>query len=92
MAQQLKPLEEHDRDQNSPETGLVATLEAYLRNNGHVESAATTLGIHRHTLRNRLARIRELTNCDLDSADSRTELWLAIKAREMLAIGEASPD
>jgi PucR family transcriptional regulator, purine catabolism regulatory protein len=92
LAQQLNPLEEHDRDQNLPETGLVATLEAYLRNNGHVESAATQLGIHRHTLRNRLARIRELTNCDLDSADSRTELWLAIKAREMLAIGGASPD
>lgn len=90
LAQQLNPLEEQDRDQNSPETGLVATLEAYLRNNGHVESAATKLGIHRHTLRKRLARIRELTDCDLQSADSRTELWLAIKAREILAIGEAS--
>jgi len=90
LAQQLSPLEEHDRDQNSPETGLVTTLEEYLRSNGHVESAATQLGIHRHTLRNRLARIRELTNCDLQSADSRTELWLAIKAREVLAIGEAS--
>jgi PucR family transcriptional regulator, purine catabolism regulatory protein len=90
LAQQLNPLEEHDLGQNSPDTGLVATLEAYLRNNGHVESAAAELGIHRHTLRNRLARIRELTNRDLQSADSRTELWLAIKAREILAIGEAS--
>jgi PucR family transcriptional regulator, purine catabolism regulatory protein len=90
LVQHLNPLEEHDSCQNSPDTGLVATLEEYLRNNGHVESAATKLGIHRHTLRNRLARIRELTNCDLQSADSRTELWLAIKAREILAIGEAS--
>jgi PucR family transcriptional regulator, purine catabolism regulatory protein len=84
MAQQLRPLDDHDG--NSTTAGLVATLEAYLRNNGHVESAAAAIGIHRHTMRNRLAKIRELTNCNLETADSRAEMWLAIKARELLRI------
>lgn len=87
MAQQLEPLDEHDRAEHSPETGLIATLEAYLHANGHIESAAAAIGIHRHTMRNRLAKIREITNCSLESADSRAEMWLAIKARELLSMG-----
>ena len=53
--------------------------------NGQVETAAATLGIHRHTMRNRLKRIGELTGSDLQSADTRAAMWLAIKARALLA-------
>ncbi|OOL28993.1 CdaR family transcriptional regulator, partial [Rhodococcus rhodochrous] len=63
---------------------LVETLAAYLEHNGQAESTAAALGIHRHTLRNRLARITELTGRDLDSIHTRVEWWLAVKAREML--------
>jgi purine catabolism regulator len=37
-------------------------------------------------MRNRLARIGELVGRDLHSADSRAELWVAIRARELLAL------
>lgn len=63
---------------------LIETLAVYLEHNGQAESAAAALGVHRHTLRNRLARITELTHRDLDSIHTRTEWWLAVKAREML--------
>ncbi len=79
----LDPLDEHDRDLPADSPGLVATLHAFLQNNGHVENAATSINIHRHTMRNRLARIGELLDRDLQSADVRAELWIAIKAREL---------
>ena len=40
-------------------------------------AAAGELGIHRHTMRNRIRRIGELLDGDLDSADTRAQLWLA---------------
>ena len=91
LAQQLHPLDAQDRQQNSAEAGLLASLETYLRHNGQIESTAAELGIHRHTLRNRLAKISELTHSDLRTADARAELWLAFKARELLALGAAAP-
>lgn len=87
MTHQLTPLDLHDKHDNAPGTGLLATLEAYLRENGQIESASTAMGIHRHTMRNRLAKIRELTNCNLETADARAEMWLALKARELLSLG-----
>jgi PucR family transcriptional regulator, purine catabolism regulatory protein len=65
---------------------LVGTLAAFLTHNGQMEAAATDLGIHRHTMRNRMQRISELLADDVQSADTRTQLWLAIRARELLAI------
>jgi purine catabolism regulator len=83
LAQKLHPLDTADRTLKSPRDGLLATLETYLRHNGHIESAAADLSIHRHTLRNRLRRISELTASDLSTADTRAELWLALKARDL---------
>ncbi|MCC6227496.1 MAG: PucR family transcriptional regulator ligand-binding domain-containing protein [Microthrixaceae bacterium] len=70
----LRPLEGHD---------LVPTLTEFLQNNGHLENAAAALGVHRHTMRNRLGRITELLGCSLESADTRAQLLLAIRAREI---------
>lgn len=67
------------------EPDLIATLATYLHNNGSVETTAAALGIHRHTLRNRVAKISQLLDQDLTAADTRSELWLALKARELLA-------
>ena len=61
---------------------LVASLRAFLESNGQWEAAATGIGIHRHTLRNRLDRVREVLGCDLDSARVRAELLLATLAWE----------
>ena len=51
---------------------------------GRWNDAAESLGVHRHTLRHRIRRIERLTGRDLDSARDRVELWLALKARELL--------
>lgn len=70
----LRPLEGHD---------LLPTLTEFLTHNGHLENAAAALGVHRHTMRNRLVRIAELLDCSLDSADVRAQLLLAVRAREI---------
>ena len=50
------------------------------------------LGVYRgvrgslRSLRDRIQRITELLADDVQSADTRTQLWLAIRARELLAI------
>ncbi|MFC4560245.1 PucR family transcriptional regulator ligand-binding domain-containing protein [Nocardiopsis mangrovi] len=58
---------------------LVASLRAYLAAAGRWDAAADTLGVHRHTLRYRITRIRELLPGDLDDPDYRTELWTALR-------------
>ncbi|WP_460406857.1 PucR family transcriptional regulator, partial [Actinophytocola sediminis] len=73
----LRPLADADRETGSD---LVATLRAFLEHHGHVEAAAAALGVHRHTLRARMDRIRHLLDVDLDSAHVRAELLLALVA------------
>lgn len=84
------PLQSLAADRNAVENSLVDTLKAFLTCNGQMEPAATALGIHRHTLRNRLQRIARLTGADLHTADARAQLWIALKAREMLSIRTGS--
>lgn len=62
---------------------LLKSLEAYLSNNAQWVPAAAALGVHRHTLRNRMRRVEEITGRSLASAHDRTELWLALKADEL---------
>ena len=64
---------------------LIPTLAAFLGRNGQMEAAAAELAVHRHTMRNRMRRIRQLLGDDLESADSRAQLWLALKAWQLLA-------
>lgn len=69
-----------DRQRNGAE--LLASLRAYLAASGRWDAAAERLGVHRHTLRYRMRRIRELLPGDLDDPDHRTELWIALRVRE----------
>lgn len=72
----LAPLRQHD------ETGrgeLVASLACWLEHHGHWDLAAARLGVHRHTLRNRMRKVAELTGRDLDSPGVRAEFWLALQ-------------
>ncbi|MFV8165773.1 PucR family transcriptional regulator [Mycobacterium sp. 134] len=64
---------------------LIPTLAAFLARNGQMESAAAELAVHRHTMRNRMRRISALLGDDLESADTRAQLWLALKAWQLLA-------
>ena len=69
---------------------LLPTLAAFLRHNGQMDSAAVDLGVHRHTVRNRMRRIRTLLGDELESADIRAQLWLAVKA-DLLLTERAQP-
>ena len=60
------------------------SLEAFIENNGNWERAARRLYCHRHTLRYRIRKVEELTGRDLGRATDRIELWLALRARELV--------
>jgi DNA-binding PucR family transcriptional regulator len=63
---------------------LLRSLEVFIENNGNWERAARQLYCHRHTLRYRIRKIEELTGRDLARATDRIELWLALRARELV--------
>jgi purine catabolism regulator len=68
---------------------LVPSLRAYLQANGQGEAAARALGVHRHTMRDRMRRAARLLGRDLDDPAVRAELWvaLAVTANQGGAIG-----
>ena len=65
------------------------TVEAYLDNDGNVAATAKQLFTHRHTVRYRLERVRELCGHDVSSTEGREKLGLGLKAMRVLGI--ASP-
>lgn len=77
----LAPIEDGEGEYG-PE--LLRSLEAFIERNGQWERAARDLYCHRHTLRYRIRRIEELTGRDLNQAQDRIELWLALRARELV--------
>jgi sugar diacid utilization regulator len=79
----IAPLAAYDEQY---ETELVATVEAYLENDGNVTPTAETLFTHRHTVRYRLERVRELCGHDLSSTEGREKIGLGLKAMRVLGI------
>ncbi|GGI93710.1 PucR family transcriptional regulator [Streptomyces brasiliensis] len=77
----LAPLAAHDA---ANATELLGSLRAFLEHNGQWEAASASLGVHRHTLRNRMERAQSLLGVDLDSAHVRAELLLAFSAWQEL--------
>ena len=68
------------------ETELVRTLETFLDEDGSVARTSEKLFTHRHTIRYRLERVRELTGLDVSSTDGRERLGLGLKAMRVLGI------
>jgi purine catabolism regulator len=64
---------------------LMDSLAALLDAGCRWSDAAEALGVHRHTLRYRMERLREQTGRHPDDPGERMELWLAVKARQALA-------
>lgn len=62
---------------------LLESLRAFLESSGSWEQTAAELGIHRHTLRQRLRHVEELTGRRLSSGRERMELLLAFEARDL---------
>lgn len=69
---------------------LVVTLKTWLAHHGQWDPAAAELGIHRHTLRNRIDRAARILQADLDSAAQRMELWAALELLDRQADSSSS--
>jgi sugar diacid utilization regulator len=82
-AETVAPLAAYD---DQYETELVATIEAYLDNDGNVTPTAESLFTHRHTVRYRLERVKELSGHDLTSTEGREKIGLGLKAMRVLGI------
>jgi hypothetical protein len=82
-AETVEPLVAYDEQY---ETGLVKTLEAFLEADGNVAGTAQRLFTHRHTIRYRLERVRDLSGHDVNSSDGREKLSLGLKAMRVLGI------
>jgi PucR family transcriptional regulator, purine catabolism regulatory protein len=78
----LAPIDDTDGEYGGE---LLRSLEAFIEQNGQWERAARELYCHRHTLRYRIRRVEELTGRDLSRAHDRIELWLALRARELVS-------
>ncbi|WSP95557.1 PucR family transcriptional regulator [Streptomyces sp. NBC_01233] len=61
---------------------LRETLRGWLAHHGGWDRTAAALGVHRNTVRQRVARCAELLGRDLDDPDTRMELWFALRREE----------
>lgn len=70
-------------DERAGKTDLLETLRVYFECNGNVAQTAKALYIHRNTLLYRLDRVREVGALDLDDAETRLQVQLALRAYEL---------
>ncbi|OEJ32071.1 PucR family transcriptional regulator [Streptomyces subrutilus] len=68
-------------------TALRETLRGWLAHHGGWDRTAADLGVHRNTVRQRVARCAELLERDLDDPDVRMELWFALRWAEAPGAG-----
>lgn len=84
----LNRLVEYDRRRKAH---LVATLDAFLENNGHKADAARALHLERQSLYNRLERIEKLLGVDLSDSEVRLSLHLSLRAMHALRGSSGRP-
>ena len=82
-AETVRPLVTYDEQY---ETDLLGTLSTFLDCDANVNATAARLITHRHTIRYRFERVRELTGLDVSSTDGREKLSLGLKAMRVLGI------
>ncbi|MFY9264566.1 MAG: helix-turn-helix domain-containing protein [Solirubrobacterales bacterium] len=83
FAETIEPLVTYD---DQYETNLVQTVDTFLAADGNVAGTAQRLFTHRHTIRYRLERVKDLTGLDCASTDGREKLSLGLKAMRVLGI------
>ena len=81
---ELGPLLDHDSRRNPK---LLPTLQAYLEHGGNKSATAKAIHLERRSLYHRLERISDLLNRDLDDAEIRTRLFVALRALPILRRG-----
>ncbi|MDR5701269.1 PucR family transcriptional regulator [Agromyces aerolatus] len=73
----LAPLADHDAANG---TTLVETTRTWLEHGGQFDATAQALGVHRHTVRSRIALAERLLGRDLSGFHARADLWAALLA------------
>ncbi|WP_295010377.1 PucR family transcriptional regulator [uncultured Microbacterium sp.] len=72
----LAPLRRHDARDHAE---LERSLRVWLEHDTRLEPASAALGVHRHTLRTRIAQAAAILGTDLGSFPARAELWAALR-------------
>ena len=72
-------------------TELVHTLTTDLDNDASTVRTASDLYAHRHTIRYRLDRVKELSHLDVDKSEDRERLTLGIKSMQLLGRAPEKP-
>ena len=85
----LMMLIEYDRAHNGD---LVPILHEYLNNNMYVSETSRKLFIHRNTLINKIKKINEIMQIDLEDGDKRLEVMLALRTLNAQRIIDVSPE
>ncbi len=78
---QVRSLIDYDRRTGA---GLMQTLEAFFRCHGSPTEMAQVLHLHRNTVLYRLRRIEEIGHLRLDDPETRLNLHLCLRVREVL--------
>jgi purine catabolism regulator len=73
----LAPLTEYDTANG---TTLLETTRVWLEHGGQFDATAQQLGVHRHTVRSRIALAERLLGRDLSGFHARADLWAALLA------------
>jgi len=83
--QQLQPLLDYE---NSADGELLHTLAAYFDCNGNLARTAESIHVHRNTLLYRLTRIAQICHVDLEDAETRLSLWVALKLHRLIEVSK----
>lgn len=83
VARVLGPIIQHDSTEGSE---LLNTLEAYFVARRSWQAASIALGVHKQTVIYRIKKVEALTGRSLGSVADQSELYLALRARQLLAV------
>lgn len=71
---------------------LLGILRAWLGENGSWDATAKTTGMHRNSVRRQIGLLAELLELDLNQAQARAELWIALQYTDELPGIPPEPD
>ena len=67
------------RQEPTADTRTLSVLRAWLGENGNWDATAKALGLHRNSVRRQINALAELLDLDLNQAQVRAELWIALQ-------------
>ncbi len=71
---------------------LLGILRAWLGENGSWDATAKATGLHRNSIRRQIGMLAELLELDLNQAQARAELWIALQYTDELPGMPAAPE